>query len=235
MSIAYISVPLRRRVAAQADFLCEYCLLHESDTYFGCEVDHIISEKHGGPTQPDNLAYACLSCNRSKGSDIASLTPGTLALVRLFHPRRDRWHDHFLRDTTDGITLLPLTPIGEATARLLRFNDPRPPPGAPRPPGSRALPGPRPPASHDPPLTNTFTPTPHVPPLSSLRVCQCRRGRPGGGSYSPGGSTSTVVRSGRASPDSSTVDDPARTTGASPITARNSSTGASGRFTRPVP
>ena len=31
-----------------AAFLCEYCLIHEDDTVFGCEVDHIISTKHGG-------------------------------------------------------------------------------------------------------------------------------------------------------------------------------------------
>ncbi len=43
--------------------LCEYCLIHEDDTFFGCEVDHIISQKHGGPTEPENLAYACLPCN----------------------------------------------------------------------------------------------------------------------------------------------------------------------------
>lgn len=95
MSTSYISSELRRLVVARANSLCEYCLIHEEDTFFGCEVDHIISEKHGGATQEDNLAYACLFCNRLKGSDIGSIVPGTLQLVRFFHPRRDRWAEHF--------------------------------------------------------------------------------------------------------------------------------------------
>jgi len=64
-------------VVARADHLCEYCLIHEEDTFFGCEVDHIISEKHGGPTTADNLADACVFCNRAKGSDVASIVPGS--------------------------------------------------------------------------------------------------------------------------------------------------------------
>jgi HNH endonuclease len=101
--------------------ICEYCLVHEDDTFFGCEIDHIIAEKHGGPTQADNLACACLTCNRNKGSDIATLEPGTRDLVRFFNPREDRWSDHF---RLDGITITPLTPIGNSTSRILGFNNP---------------------------------------------------------------------------------------------------------------
>ena len=109
-------------MAARADYLCEYCLIHSEDTFFGCQIDHVISKKHGGLTHEDNLAYACPSCNRNKGSDIASTVPGSDALVRLFNPRQDRWSDHFRLDS-DGITILALTPIGEATSRLLGLND----------------------------------------------------------------------------------------------------------------
>ena len=73
MSKTYVSVALRRLVKTRAESLCEYCLIREEDTYFGCQVDHIISEKHGGPTQESNLAYACSYCNRNKGSDIGSI------------------------------------------------------------------------------------------------------------------------------------------------------------------
>ena len=69
MSQTYIPVELRRLVIRRALWRCEYCLLHEDDTYFGCEVDHVVSEKHGGQTVAENLAYACLACNRYKGSD----------------------------------------------------------------------------------------------------------------------------------------------------------------------
>jgi 5-methylcytosine-specific restriction endonuclease McrA len=66
-------------------------------------VDHVISEKHGGPTQESNLALACLTCNRNKGSDIATFEPGTETLVRFFNPRANRWSEHFRLDS-DGIT-----------------------------------------------------------------------------------------------------------------------------------
>ncbi len=122
MSSTYIGAGLRRLVVSRAAHLCEYCLLHEDDTFFGCEGDHVISEKHGGPTRADNLAYSCLTCNRNKGSDIASRVPGTDALVRFFHPRRDRWRDHFRPDGSDGFTLVALTEVGEATARIFGFN-----------------------------------------------------------------------------------------------------------------
>ena len=41
MSSAHIPAELRKLVANRADRLCEYCLLHEDDTYLGCQVDHI--------------------------------------------------------------------------------------------------------------------------------------------------------------------------------------------------
>ncbi len=33
---SYVSLDLCRLVAARAYRLCEYCLIHEDDTYFGC-------------------------------------------------------------------------------------------------------------------------------------------------------------------------------------------------------
>jgi len=116
----YISDELRRFVAARADHLCEYCLLHEEDAYYGCQVDHIISVKHGGATTADNLAYACAFCNRQKGSDIGSILWETNEFVRFFNPRTDRWSDHF---EIDGIEIKPRTGIGQVTARILGFND----------------------------------------------------------------------------------------------------------------
>ena len=56
------SVPerLRRQVQERAQGRCEYCLIHESDMYYPHEADHVIAEKHGGPTSLDNLhGLAC--------------------------------------------------------------------------------------------------------------------------------------------------------------------------------
>jgi hypothetical protein len=94
-------------------------LIHESDTYLGCQVDHVIAEKHGGLTGPDNLAFACTFCNRSKGTDIGSILPGTEEFIRFFNPRVDEWSEHF---RLDRIQISPLTPIGNVTERILRFN-----------------------------------------------------------------------------------------------------------------
>jgi hypothetical protein len=119
---SYISAALRRLVAGRADYLCEfceYCLIHEEDAFFGCEVDHIISEKHGGPTGAENLAYACAFCNRAKGSDIGSIVRHTGGFSRFFNPRTDPWAEHFVRD---NVTIIPLSDIGEVTARILAFN-----------------------------------------------------------------------------------------------------------------
>jgi 5-methylcytosine-specific restriction endonuclease McrA len=43
-----ISEELRRQVAARADHLCEYCLIHEEDGLLSFQVEHIMSRKHGG-------------------------------------------------------------------------------------------------------------------------------------------------------------------------------------------
>jgi hypothetical protein len=114
-----VSQEMRRQVAERADYLCEYCLIAESDTFFGCHVDHIISVKHGGLTTIDNLAYACVVCNRQKGSDLGSINWETRNLVRFFNPRSDRWSDHFYLQKE---RIASRTPIGDVTARILGFN-----------------------------------------------------------------------------------------------------------------
>jgi hypothetical protein len=119
MNPVRISAALRRQVRERASERCEYCLLAEIRTFFPHEPDHIIAQKHGGPTMAENLALACFDCNRFKGSDIASVDPVSGSLTPLFNPRTQRWADHF--ELIDG-RISPLTPVGRATARLLRFN-----------------------------------------------------------------------------------------------------------------
>ena len=83
----WITPELRQIVAARANFLCEYCLVGEPDSFYGCEVDHIISLKHGGLTDVGNLAYACALCNRNKGSDIGSISPRVSSLASSIRAR----------------------------------------------------------------------------------------------------------------------------------------------------
>lgn len=94
-------------------------MIAEEDTFFGCSVDHIVSEKHGGPTTAENLAFACIVCNNAKGSDVGSIDWTTGQFVRLFNPRSDRWTGHF---RLSGFRIESLTPVGSVTARLLGFN-----------------------------------------------------------------------------------------------------------------
>ncbi len=121
MSDDYLSASLRRLVHERARGQCEYCLIPDAVTLAPHEVDHIIAQKHGGATNADNLALSCALCNKRKGSDIASIDPDTHQIVPLYHPRRDRWAEHF--QLSDGV-LVPLTPEGRATLRLLQLNRP---------------------------------------------------------------------------------------------------------------
>ena len=116
---SYVTLELRRLVALRAHRLCEYCLIREEDTYFGCQVEHIIAEKHGGPTEAGNLAYACAFCNRAKGTDLGTISLTSGQLIRFFNPRTDSWRQHFL---LNAARIEPITEIGEVTTHFLRFN-----------------------------------------------------------------------------------------------------------------
>jgi len=114
-----VSPETRRIVAARANHICEYCLIAEADAYFRFQVEHIISRKHSGSSELENLALACVFCNRYKGSDVASLIPGTSEPIRFYNPRIERWSEHF---RLNGIVIESLTEIGEATIRILQMN-----------------------------------------------------------------------------------------------------------------
>jgi len=121
MTRHYVPTGLRRTVHARARGRCEYCLLHEDDTPFSHHYEHIIAVRHGGKTQSDNLALACLDCNLAKGTDLTAFDPVNNFITRLFNPRTDPWNEHF---AFNGANITGITPIGRATVNFLRFNDP---------------------------------------------------------------------------------------------------------------
>ncbi|HUY35135.1 MAG TPA: HNH endonuclease signature motif containing protein [Pirellulales bacterium] len=110
---------LRDQVWLRAASLCEYCLMPQSFADAGHEVDHVIAEKHRGATTPENLALACFHCNNHKGPNIAGVDPETGQVIRLYHPRQDRWSEHFI---WQGPVLKGITPIGRATVEVLEIN-----------------------------------------------------------------------------------------------------------------
>jgi len=113
------------KVRRRAKDRCEYCRLPARFYPLPFHFDHIIASQHGGRTSFGNLALACLHCNRHKGPNIAGSDPsspeGEGAIVRLFHPRRDVWREHF---EWAGARLAGRTSIGRATIRVLAINDP---------------------------------------------------------------------------------------------------------------
>ncbi|MBD2067750.1 HNH endonuclease [Leptolyngbya sp. FACHB-671] len=121
MTSAKIPADLRQVVSDRAQGRCEYCLLHQDFSIYTHEVDHIIAQKHGGPTTADNLALSCLSCNRHKGTDIATFDPATNKITSLFHPRKQTWVEHF---KLNNGRIEGMTSAGRATAKLLMFNTP---------------------------------------------------------------------------------------------------------------
>lgn len=116
----YIADSLKKQVIDRANYRCEYCLQPDLFAYISHQIDHIISIKHGGENNFDNLAYACFQCNVNKGSDIGTVLLPDRTLIRLYNPRIDYWHDHF--EIENGV-IYAKTAIGQATIKILDFND----------------------------------------------------------------------------------------------------------------
>jgi hypothetical protein len=108
-------------VWTRANACCEYCLIPQALDFHPFEIDHIIAERHGGPTSADNLALACLLCNSYKGPNLAGIDWDKRQIALLFDPRRQRWRRHF---RYDGPILLGRTAAGRATVATLRINLP---------------------------------------------------------------------------------------------------------------
>src|SRR5688572_5329107 len=112
---------LRQLVVARACGRCEYCHFPETYAFLPFQVDHVIAQKHGGPTLESNLAWACYYCNSYKGPNLSGWLVEIDEVIRLFHPRKDSWRDHF---AWHGALLLPKTNIGQVTIDVLEMNHP---------------------------------------------------------------------------------------------------------------
>ncbi|MEA2603662.1 MAG: hypothetical protein QOF89_4654 [Acidobacteriota bacterium] len=123
MSSDYIPVELRRRVAEQARYRCGYCLTQEAVIGRPMEFDHLLPRSLGGPTTEDNLWLACSLCNDHKSNRLLVVDPETGLSVRVFHPRQQKWPEHFVwsegRTRIDGTTA-----VGRATVAALQLNRP---------------------------------------------------------------------------------------------------------------
>ncbi len=110
----------RQFVRVRARQRCEYCRFHEEDLpLWPFHLDHVIAEQHGGADQPENLAWSCQRCNLFKGTNLSAIDPDSARVVRLYHPRIEIWHEHFLIQTN---RIIGQTPGGRATVWLLQMN-----------------------------------------------------------------------------------------------------------------
>lgn len=110
---------LCRMVTERAGNRCEYCGLAQIGQEAKFHVDHVIPLAVDGPTVAEHLALACVSCSLRKGARQMAADPETGQDVPLFHPRHDRWNDHF---SWDDLQLRGRTPTGRATVEALKMN-----------------------------------------------------------------------------------------------------------------
>ena len=112
---------LRRLVRERAGGRCEYCAMRQEFDELPFQVEHIIPRKHHVGDDMDNLALACFACNNHKGPNLSGVDAQTGQTTRLFHPRKDKWQEHF---EWKGALLVGLTTIGRATIDVLGINLP---------------------------------------------------------------------------------------------------------------
>jgi 5-methylcytosine-specific restriction endonuclease McrA len=119
MSEKRVPAALCRETAERAGGCCEYCRSQARVAVQPFSVEHVVPKSRGGETTPDNLALACQGCNNHKYDKIEGRDPVSGDVVRLYHPRRDRWGDHFAW-SDDFAFILGRTAVGRATIATLR-------------------------------------------------------------------------------------------------------------------
>jgi 5-methylcytosine-specific restriction endonuclease McrA len=112
-----MNTPTREFVKRRARGRCEYCLVRQAHSDLSHHIEHIVAKQHGGSDDGENLALACHRCNFRKGPNLTAIDPETREVVRLFHPRRDGWEEHFFRDEE---CIAGLTAVGRATSSFWR-------------------------------------------------------------------------------------------------------------------
>jgi len=110
-------------VVSRAGHRCEYCRAPEAIFNLAFEVEHIVPRSKNGGDHASNWASSCRSCNLHKPDHTEGVDELAGEIVRLFHPRRDHWGDHFRVDPESG-AIVELTAIGRATAAKLEMNRP---------------------------------------------------------------------------------------------------------------
>ncbi len=113
----------KAEVRERANFRCEYCRAPEEIAGYAFHIEHIQPRARGGDDTPANYALACMPCNRAKSDHLTGIDLKTGQDERLFHPRKDRWTEHF---RVSGKTQIKgKTAVGRATENRLQLNQRR--------------------------------------------------------------------------------------------------------------
>lgn len=115
----YIPAEVRRLVSQRATGRCEYCGLSQEGQEATFHLDHIMPVAAGGQTTAENLALACVSCSLRKAARQTAIDPQTGEEAAIYHPRRERWSDHF---RWEGVRVIGQTATGWATVAALDMN-----------------------------------------------------------------------------------------------------------------
>ncbi|PDW03335.1 HNH endonuclease [Candidatus Viridilinea mediisalina] len=116
-----VSAELRTLVVERARHRCEYCLSPARYATQRLSVEHVLPRAKGGQTTLANLALACQGCNNHKYNHTEATDPVSELIVPLYHPRHDRWCDHFAW-SADLLVMVGITPTGRATVAALLLN-----------------------------------------------------------------------------------------------------------------
>lgn len=121
MSNERVTAEQRRLVIERAKSCCEYCISQMNFSTQSFSVEHILPCAKGGSSALENLALSCQGCNNHKFTKIEGFDPVTEQLVPLFHPRKQRWREHFAWNE-DYTIVIGLTSTGRTTVNELYLN-----------------------------------------------------------------------------------------------------------------
>lgn len=116
-----IPAALKHEVESRARGCCEYCRSQNRYSPDSFSVEHIIPISKNGDNTAENLAFACQGCNNRKYNHTEAIDSVTGKIVSLFHPRQEKWFDHFTWNE-DCTTIIGHTPTGRATVARLGMN-----------------------------------------------------------------------------------------------------------------
>jgi len=122
MTSRKISDALKTRVRAAAGDRCGYCLTPQRYAMQVLEIEHIIPKTAGGIDGEENLWLACRLCNNAKSTQTHGYDPVTGRRARLFNPRKQKLHRHFLW-SDNGTQVIGRTACGRVTVVALNLNN----------------------------------------------------------------------------------------------------------------